>query len=151
YAGVPLGSLVDKLGQGGTGEGWSAVTAEHYLRLAARAHAGLIAASLLVALGVGVVAAALGLVACWLARDSWGCRLGLAVLVAAAWATPGPVVGIGLKAAIERLVDAEQRATGPGPVRLLLYDGPSFVPVLWADLLRLFPFAVALVWPVVRL
>jgi iron(III) transport system permease protein len=151
YAGVPLGSLVNKLGQGRAGEGWSATTAEHFLRVAAHAHVRLIAVSLAVALAVGVIATALALIACWLARDSRGYRLGLAILVAAAWAMPGPVVGIGLKAVIARGVDVEQRITGPGPIWALLYDGPSLVPVLWADLLRLFPFAVALVWPVVRL
>src|SRR5262249_12639189 len=69
---------------------------------------------------------------------------------AAAWAMPGPVVGVGLKAAIERLVDSEERLTGRGLVWVLLYNGPSPLPVLWADLLRFFPFAAALAWPAVR-
>jgi ABC-type Fe3+ transport system permease subunit len=36
-------------------------------------------------------------------------------------------------------------------VGILLYYGPSPVPVFWACLVRFFPFAVALLWPVVRL
>jgi iron(III) transport system permease protein len=151
YAGVPIASLSNKLGQTATGEGWSVVTAAHYLNLAAHAHLATIATSLAGALAVGVVAAVLALIACWLARDHLGWRLGLAVLIAAAWAAPGPVVGVGLKMSIERLVNLEDRFVPDGPGWLLLYNGPSMVPALWADLLRLFPFAVALLWPAVRL
>jgi iron(III) transport system permease protein len=64
---------------------------------------------------------------------------------------PGPVIGAGLKAAIEWFVDFEARAVGSGPVRRWLYDGPSRLPVMWADLLRFFPCAVAMLWPAVRL
>ena len=31
-----------------------------------------------------------------------------------------------------------------------LYSGPSPLPILWASFVRFFPFAVALLWPVVR-
>jgi ABC-type Fe3+ transport system permease subunit len=80
----------------------------------------------------------------------------LAVLATAAWALPGPVVGLGLKSAINGLMDAEDwLAGGLGvgfrPLRLALYDGPSPLPVWWAALVRLTPFALALLWPVVRL
>jgi ABC-type Fe3+ transport system permease subunit len=111
----------------------------------------LIAGSLIVAAAAGAVAATLALLVCWLARDSWALR-GLAVFVVAlAWATPGPVVGAGLKSAIERLVGLEDRLIGPGPVRSFLYDGPSPGPVIWADVVRFFPCAVALLWPAARL
>src|SRR5262249_7997430 len=36
-------------------------------------------------------------------------------------------------------------------LRRLLWDGPSSAPVLWVDLIRFFPCAVAVLWPVVRL
>jgi ABC-type Fe3+ transport system permease subunit len=39
----------------------------------------------------------------------------------------------------------------PSPLARALWYGPSLAPVLWADLLRLFPCAVAVLWPVVRL
>ena len=71
--------------------------------------------------------------------------------MALSWATPGPVVGAGLKSAIERLVGLEDRLFGPGPVRSFLYDGPSPGPVIWADVVRFFPCAVVLLWPAVRL
>ncbi len=148
---VPVGSLAWKLGLHGYPESWSAVTAEEYLALAARAHAGLIAGSLIAAVAAGLLAAGLALLGCWLARDSRAMRILLTVSVALAWATPGPVVGAGLKAAIERLVDVEERVVEHGPIWELLYNGPSAGPVIWADVIRFFPCAVALLWPAVRL
>jgi ABC-type Fe3+ transport system permease subunit len=148
---VPIGSLGWKLGLHGYPETWSATTAEHYLRLAARAHRGLIAGSLVVAAAAGVITAGLALLVCWLARDSRALRVLAVAVVALAWATPGPVVGAGLKSAIERLVELEDRLTGPGPVRQFLYDGPSPGPVVWVGIVRFFPCAVALLWPAVRL
>ena len=38
-----------------------------------------------------------------------------------------------------------------GPIRVLFYNGPSPMPVIWADVIRFFPSAVALLWPAVRL
>jgi ABC-type Fe3+ transport system permease subunit len=35
-------------------------------------------------------------------------------------------------------------------LKIALYYGPSPVPILWASLVRFFPFAVALLWPIVR-
>jgi ABC-type Fe3+ transport system permease subunit len=64
---------------------------------------------------------------------------------------PAPVVGIGLKEAIDHLVDVEQRRLGSTALRAALYDGPSLLPVAWAWLVRLWPFAVAFLWPTVRL
>jgi iron(III) transport system permease protein len=148
---VPVGSLAWKLGLHGYPEEWSAVTAEQYLALAARAHAGLIAGSLVAAATSGLLASALALLGCWLARDSRAIRILLTAVVALAWATPGPVVGAGLKSAIERLVDLEERVIEHGPIRELLYNGPSSLPVIWADVIRFFPCAVALLWPAVRL
>jgi ABC-type Fe3+ transport system permease subunit len=77
-------------------------------------------------------------------------RTGLLLLVAAAWAIPGPIVGVGLKSAIDRLMDIED-ALGLRLVRPLLYDGPSYAPVLWAQVIRLAPFALAVLWPIARL
>ena len=83
--------------------------------------------------------------------------MGLVLLLAAAWAMPGPVVGLGLKEDINRLMDAEEWTgnrlglQGPGPLRVSLYDRPSPLPTLWATLLRFFPCAVAVLWPVLRL
>src|SRR5262245_41553022 len=88
---------------------------------------------------------------CWQARDRRWLRVLLLVSVAAAWAVPAPVVGIGLKETIDHLLDLEQRLTGTTVLRAALYDGPSLLPVAWAWLVRLWPFAVAFLWPTVRL
>src|SRR5205807_285219 len=107
----------------------------------------LVAESLALAGVAGGVTAALALLTCWLALGArWFHALAL-LLVAAAWSLPGPIVGLGLKGAISALLPA---ARG-GFVERVLYLGPSPVPALWAYLLRFFPCAVAVLWPVVRL
>jgi ABC-type Fe3+ transport system permease subunit len=89
----------------------------------------------------------LALVACWLATGSWWFRNALLVLLAAAWALPGPVIGLGLKDAIELIL----RVTHSSVLERLLYRGPSALPLWWAYVVRFFPCAVAVLWPVVRL
>jgi iron(III) transport system permease protein len=151
FAVVPIGSLIWTLGATGRPEHWSASAAAGYLAVARNNHSRLIAGSLVAAAAAGLTAAALAFVASWLARDSWGARLVLTLLVALAWSTAGPVVGSGLKSTIDGLVEVESRFTDGGAVRRLLYDGPSPLPVIWACVLRFFPCAVALLWPAVRL
>src|SRR5262245_31124647 len=110
--------------------------------------AWVLARALLLALATGGICALLALVGCWLARESrWFAGL-LLVLLAVAWVMPGPVVGLGLRNLISSLLGA----TGwPQPLTRLLYDGPSSLPLLWVGIVRLMPFAAAVVWPVVRL
>src|SRR5262249_35130978 len=100
-----------------------------------------------VALGTGLLAAALALVGAWAAQQGrWQRRvvLGLAAL---AWALPAPVVGIGLKTTIMALMQWAPIE----PLPFLLSDGPSPVPIVWAHLLRFTPYALAILWPAVRL
>jgi ABC-type Fe3+ transport system permease subunit len=103
--------------------------------------------SLLLAALAGLLTSGLALITCWAARESPWFRRTVLILMALAWAMPGPVVGIGLKRTIGFLVD---QTDSPFLARLLWY-GPSLAPLLWVDLIRFFPFAVALLWPVVRL
>jgi len=93
----------------------------------------------------------IALLCCWLARERRWLRVGLLVLLTFAWTMPGPVIGIGLKEAIKRLVALEDVASGGrlGVVRTLLYDGPSPLPVMWASAVRFLPVAVILLWPAV--
>jgi iron(III) transport system permease protein len=116
-----------------------------------------LAGSAAAALGVGLTAGLLAWPACWLAGSSrWFARFlfGLCVVL---WLTPGPVVGFGLEDLILRLVKAEgwvldrlgASPTFP-PVASALYDQPSPVPAAWAAVVRLFPVAVAVLWPAVR-
>jgi iron(III) transport system permease protein len=145
---IPVGSLVWRLGLHGTPRTWSAPTAGAGLRAALRTEGPLIAESLLTAAAAGALAAALALATCWAALDAPWLRYGALALMALVWATPGPVVGLGLKNVILGLLEA----TGwPRGLRVLLWDGPSFIPLLWVDVVRFFPFAAAVLWPAVRL
>ncbi len=146
-AGVPLASLLWKAGAGGSPPHWSAAVAWDHVRSAVQVRSRLVLGNLAQALVTGAVTGLLGLVVCWLAVGCRAFRLGVLLLMAAAWATPGPVIGIGLKDTFLLLMDA----TRSGWVAQLLYYGPSPAPVCWAWLLRFFPCAVALLWPVVRL
>jgi ABC-type Fe3+ transport system permease subunit len=145
--GVPVASLAWKVGLAGNPPGWSSLAAVSHLNKVVLTRGRLVGASLLSAATVGAAAALLGLLTCWLARGSRWFHTAVLLLVGAAWALPGPVVGLGLKAAIALLMDLDRS----GLAARLLYHGPSPVPVLWADLVRFFPCAVALLWPVVRL
>jgi iron(III) transport system permease protein len=147
FLGVPLLSLVWKLGLAGTPPEWSSAVAWHFLHRSFHVESKLVLDSLLAAGLAGFVLAGIGLLSCWLALGSDRFRSGLLGLIALAWVLPGPVVGIGLKQSIQLLCDA----TGSRPLAVALYYGPSPLPVLWAYVLRFFPFAVALIWPALRL
>jgi iron(III) transport system permease protein len=141
---IPLGSLVWRAGlERGT---WSLPAVGAHLRVVARAEMHLLIHSLLVACLAGGLCALLALIACWTCLDSRKMRFAILILLAVAWALPGPIVGLGLKGTLRRIV----KTTDVTTVDVLLDRGPSPVPVLWADLIRMFPFAVALLWPVVR-
>jgi iron(III) transport system permease protein len=75
-------------------------------------------------------------------------------LCAFAWLTPAPLVGLGLKQAIDALLGCEEAFLGTSlpypPLRSALYDQPSPLPGVWAAVLRFFPVAVALIWPVAQ-
>jgi iron(III) transport system permease protein len=146
-AGVPVSSLVWKLGLGGTPQHWSAAVATEHLGHVLRVRGRLVGESLGLAAIAGTAAALLALVTCWLALGTRWFHTAVLLLIAAAWALPGPVVGLGLKGAINILLPFDVG----GVLGRVLYYGPSPVPVLWAYLLRFFPCAVAVLWPVVRL
>jgi iron(III) transport system permease protein len=146
-AAVPVSSLVWKLGLTGNPERWSAANAVEHLVKVLRVRGDLVAASLSLAGLAGVVTAGLALLTCWLALGTRWFHAAVLLLIAAAWALPGPIVGLGLKGAINHLLDHDWN----GVLARVLYYGPSPAPVLWAYLLRFFPCAVVVLWPVVRL
>lgn len=155
--GVPLVSLVWKTGLSGSPEAWSAKTTWTHLMLVSRVHGRMVIESLVLGFAAGCVTMGVALVSCWLATEARWFHALLLGLTAVAWALPGPVIGIGLKETINALMDGEEAVdrllggTGFAPLRVALYDGPSLAPVLWASLLRFFPCALAMLWPVVRL
>jgi iron(III) transport system permease protein len=146
---VPVASLIQRVGVTGTPPTWSLEGALAVFRNTVRAHGGVVLSSLAVAIAVGLAAAMVGLIAAWISRDSVGARLVVIVLAALALAAPAPVIGIGIKQAILWLVELESRWRGHvfSPA---LYSGESLLPVFWADLVRLWPFALILIWPTVR-
>ena len=110
-AGVPVGSLVWRTGHRPM-EIWSATLAAESLIWAFRAQEVRIVASLAWAGVTGLVTVTLALLACWIARDSRRLRWMLLSVVILMWVLPGPVVGLGLKEGINRIVDIEEAATG---------------------------------------
>jgi iron(III) transport system permease protein len=144
---LPLLSLAWKVGLAGTPRRWSAALAWQYFSGEFQLSGLQVFATLAVALLTGVLAATMALVVCWAASGHRPLRLVVLALVTLAWAMPAPVVGIGLKETILSLV----RWCPIEPLPSLLYYGPSFAPVVWAHLVRFFPFAVAILWPAVRL
>lgn len=146
--GVPLGSLVWRAGRVGAPPHWSAAATLHYLARACRPPDGvLLGESLLLAAAAGLLVAGLALLACWTARGSPWFRGGILVLMAAAWAMPGPLLGLGLKTVIDRLLAVTESRW----LAQALYHGPSLLPLLWIDIIRFFPCGVAVLWPTARL
>jgi ABC-type Fe3+ transport system permease subunit len=143
---LPLISLVGKAGWT-RGVGWSPFVMYEEMKLIYPKQWLLLGDTLFVAVASGAVSAALALLVCWLALDSGWFRWAVLGLMAAAWAMPGPLVGLGLKLLILRLLNVTEWPL----LADLLYYGPSSLPVLWVDVIRFFPCAVAVIWPVLRL
>lgn len=154
---LPVAALVWKAGGGGTHGGWTAGYLLTEFEIVVRTDGRILLGSVGAALATGVVTAGAAWLSCWLADGSrWFARLLFALCVVLAVA-PGPLVGLGLKDTIRRLVDVEADVlhrlgaapTFP-PLRSALYDQPSPIPAGWAAAVRLFPLAVAVLWPAVR-
>jgi iron(III) transport system permease protein len=146
--GVPVFSLLWKLGQAGYPSHWTASTGwSHFLKSLRSTDSAAVWKSLLVAGGVGGFISLFALLLCWLAEESSWFRRLLIVVLALAWALPGPIIGIGLKDTIQTIVE---RWPDGWSARALYYRS-SPLPLAWADVIRFLPFAVALLWPVVRL
>ncbi len=151
FSGIPLITLGWRAGLRGTPLTWSARHLGDGLLRLLRVDGTMCFSSLLVALATALLATLLALIVCWLIRearrDAWLWKTAILVLLAAAWAVSGPVVGLGLKREIQLIVAALPR----GCLADVLYFGPSPVPIMWAGLIRVLPFAVAVLWPVFRL
>jgi ABC-type spermidine/putrescine transport system permease subunit II len=144
---LPLASLADKVGRAGWPPAWSAEVAWQFFGNEARLHGADTLANAVLAALVAAAVSFLAWLACWLAQQSAPLRRLLFAIVALSWALPGPIIGIGLKTSIAWIVD---RFPG-GVVEQVFYQGPSPLPLAWAWGVRFFPFAAALLWPVVRL
>jgi iron(III) transport system permease protein len=144
---VPLAGLIWRAGLAGMPPAWSPELLLEQLIRTFRSDHGLLGRTLLVAGLSGALCASLALAACWLARGSRVLATGLLVLLAVAWVMPGPVVGLGLKGVFRAILDANG---WPPWLAHLLWYGPSSLPLVWVYIIRLLPFAAAILWPGVR-
>jgi iron(III) transport system permease protein len=144
--GVPLGSLVWKLGLAGVPAAWVPSQAASRWLIAWRIHGLLVAESLALALAIGLLTAALALLLCWLIVDRLRLRVPVFAALTAIWALPGLLLGLGLKELFIALVVW----VPVEPFPTLLYFGPSYLPVVLGHLVRFLPCAVAVLWPAVR-
>jgi iron(III) transport system permease protein len=150
--GVPVLSLAHKTGAVPPADTWRADVAVDQAVRAWHSQSERIVTSLIGSAVTGIGVAVLAWLTCWALIGARRWRTMLFVGLVALWCLPGPVVGMGLKEAINTLVDVEDVVSG-GRSRLLrgmLYTGPSAAPVMWAAALRFLPAAVALLWPAVR-
>jgi iron(III) transport system permease protein len=154
---APLSSLIWKLGLSAPpghrpiGEvaslTWHFETAWHFLQAETRLLGITLAATLATSVVAGFLVAGLALSACWLARESRWFRAILFSALTWIWVLPGSAVGIGLHDTIMAIVQHMPE----GPWTLLLYRGPSPLPLVWAQTIRALPIAIVFLWPVVRM
>jgi iron(III) transport system permease protein len=144
---IPFGSLVWKLGVEGSPPSWSGATAVSRFAAEFRLFGGHVGAGLAWSVLAALLTTTLGLLASWAALESPLFRAGLLLLVALTWALPGPVLSLGLKATINLILDV----CPGGWLEDILYRAQSPIPGIWAQMLRFFPVATALTWPMVRM
>jgi iron(III) transport system permease protein len=145
---VPVGGLLWRAGLAGLHPTWSLHALGQQMIRTIFADGTRVFVTLGVACLAGLCCSSLALVCCWLARESRWFGLLLLLLLATAWAMPGPVVGLGLKRVFRGLLDM----TGwPGLLASVLWHGPSYLPLIWVYVVRFLPLAVAFLWPLIRL
>lgn len=86
-----------------------------------------------------------------MSQDSQTWRTVFAFVLIALALAPGPIIGFGLLKAIQGLLDVEDYCLQPfltaRPLRWLLYDGDTPLPVMLAHIWRFLPHAALLTWP----
>jgi iron(III) transport system permease protein len=141
----PLLGLVWKVGLAGQPQFWSLTETLTRLGSESRVAGNILLKTLLTAGGTALLTALISLACCWLAKDSRWLRGLVLVLLALAMAFPGPVIGIGLKEAIDLVGYLRMESLDDW-----LYRGPSPLPIMWAQFIRFLPVGVILFWPLVR-
>lgn len=147
--GVPLFSMAWRAGFQSESVGWSPAYFATGIERAITLNGFVVLASLVTAAAAGFLTAALALVLSWLisadGRGGTWLRIAVFCWLGLLWVLPGPVAGIGLASLIFWL-----HQLGLPWLSDALYRGPSNVPLVWADVLRCLPFAMAVLWPAVR-
>lgn len=151
FFGLPLLALFWKAGGGSTPAGWRVSSFHVQLRSVLATESGTLGSSLITAALTGLITTALAALAASISRHAPRLRASLVLLALFLWITPGPVVGWSLHESILQLVGIEDslfRHLGVSvpfpPVRSILYDQPSAIPVIWSAMIRFFPLALAL-------
>jgi iron(III) transport system permease protein len=145
--GVPLVSIVWKLGLTGHPGHWDASEAWRFLDKESRALGQNLLTTVLAALITGCFIVSQALILCWLARDCAWFRWLIFSVLTWAWVLPGPVIGI----ALDDLIRIGVRVEPIGIWTAVMYEGPSPAPVIWVQTMRVLPIAVLFLWPVVRM
>ncbi len=151
FFGLPLFKIVSLAGGEGTPRGFSLAGFSKEMGQILRLHMGSFFASLGTSLILGVIATGIALGLCLTLGKN---RVGRAVAFVGCgllWSLPSPILGLGLKWTIELGMDVEEMllATG-GPIRLFFYDLPTPLPVIYAQMLKVFPLAMGYLWLVYR-
>jgi iron(III) transport system permease protein len=145
FTSAPLVSLVWRAGRADPSGTWSLHALEQSLDLALLTSGGQLWTAGVIAVVSAAQITIVALVLIWLASTSGRLRLVILAALVWTWATPGPLVGLGLKECIQGLLIL------PEPVGRWLYFGPSPAPLMWSNLVRFVPCAVVFLWPVYRL
>ena len=156
--GLPLLALVWKASGGGSPGGPSKSFFLGELSKVIASDGRILLSSVVTAMSVAGLTVVLAWITCWWADAVRFVRVGLATGAIILLITPGPLLGIGLKQVINVAMDSEEsllellglRPEFP-PLRSLLYEQPSPIPAAWAMMIRMFPVAVVMIWPSLRL
>ncbi len=136
------------------GPRWSAASFAENLLNSSRSVGDQLLLSLTIALATAAVAVPVAWLLAAIARHN---RLGqwvAASIVCLLFALPGPVLGIGLELALGRgitFLDAHSGRVSNSVGQLLREIADKPAVLVWLHSLRTLPFAVAIIWPVLRL
>lgn len=151
--GVPLAGMIVKAGTRfpttpGEPESWSLPMLGQRVLEQARRLGPYVWTSVGIAACTGTLTAGGALALAWTMRvGGRAVEAGTWLLLALLLALPGPILGIGLLDWILTLGSCP----GGGLVLEVAYRHPSWLPNVWAGLLRFLPFAVLALWPLVRM
>jgi iron(III) transport system permease protein len=147
---VPLWGLIDKAGMNygiNIAPHWTVGKLCEELVRISQTQWQVLLQSLGLGVACGITVALVVLLFVWLARGSRRTEKLLWWLISLLWSIPGPIVGLGVLAVTLQLLEMP----GHQLWSRLLYSEPSPLPNVWVVLIRYFPIAWLVIWPVARL
>jgi ABC-type Fe3+ transport system permease subunit len=140
FLGLPLAKLIHLTGGGETPRGFSIEGFFHEMVRIIRLHFDRFLASLMTSLLVGLLTTFFALGVCLAINSHRGLQMVIFLSCAFLWSLPSPILGVGLKGAIEWGMDTEEFLFGTrGPIRVFLYEIPTPLPTIYAQMLKVFP------------